>query len=112
MTLEQNCERARIERESRVCEISVVEEREVTGDFARELRHRGARTIDIELDDWDKLGCDIPCLVNLMPSGKYLMEDFYYAGGIPAVIRELGDLLHKDAMTVNGSTRSVRCGTR
>jgi hypothetical protein len=39
-----------------------------------------------------------------MPSGKYLMEDFYYAGGLPAVIRELGDLIHKDALTVNGKT--------
>jgi len=64
----------------------------------------GRMGIDIKLDDWDKLGCDVPCLVNLMPSGKYLMEDFFYAGGIPAVIRELGDVLHKDAMTVNGKT--------
>ena len=45
-------------------------------------------------------------LVNLMPSGKYLMEDFCYAGGLPAVMRELGEngLLHKDALTVNGQT--------
>ncbi|MBV8651191.1 MAG: dihydroxy-acid dehydratase, partial [Alphaproteobacteria bacterium] len=64
----------------------------------------GRMGIDIKLDDWDKLGHDIPCVVNLMPSGKYLMEDFFYAGGIPAVIRELGDLLHKDALTVNGKT--------
>src|SRR5260370_1968706 len=39
-----------------------------------------------------------------MPSGKYLMEDFYYAGGLPAVIRELGKLIHGDALTVNGKT--------
>jgi len=39
-----------------------------------------------------------------MPSGKYLMEDFYYAGGLPAVIRELGDMIHQDALTVNGKT--------
>jgi dihydroxy-acid dehydratase len=64
----------------------------------------GRMGIDITLDDWDKLGCDIPCLVNLMPSGKYLMEDFYYAGGVPAVIKELLPLLHGDAMTVNGNT--------
>jgi dihydroxy-acid dehydratase len=64
----------------------------------------GRMGIDITLDDWDKLGCDIPCLVNLMPSGKYLMEDFYYAGGVPAVIKELLPLLHGDAMTVNGKT--------
>ncbi len=62
--------------------------------------------IELDLDDWDKLGCDIPTLVDLMPSGRYLMEDFYYAGGLPAVIRILGEagLLHKDAMTVNGQT--------
>src|SRR5206468_1770463 len=48
----------------------------------------------------------VQCLVNLMPSGKFLMEDFYYAGGLPAVIRELGanSLLHKDALTVNGKS--------
>jgi dihydroxy-acid dehydratase len=60
--------------------------------------------VDLNLDDWNELGRGIPCLVNLMPSGKYLMEDFYYAGGLPAVIRELGDLIHRDALTVNGRT--------
>jgi L-arabonate dehydrase len=60
--------------------------------------------IDLSLDDWDRLGSEIPCLVNLQPSGKYLMEDFYYAGGLPAVIRELGDKIHHDALTVNGKT--------
>jgi L-arabonate dehydrase len=65
-----------------------------------------ARRIGVELtlNDWDSLGRDVPCIVNLMPSGKYLMEDFYYAGGLPAVIRELGDLMHRDALTVNGKT--------
>ena len=47
---------------------------------------------------------DVPCIVNLMPSGKYLMEDFFYAGGVPAVVRELEAVIHKDAMTVNGKT--------
>src|SRR5258707_15444481 len=60
--------------------------------------------VELELGDWDKLGHDIPLLVNLMPSGQFLMEDFYYAGGLPAVIRELGDLVHRDALTVNGRT--------
>jgi dihydroxy-acid dehydratase len=60
--------------------------------------------VDLNLKDWDVLGRDVPCLLNLMPSGKYLMEDFYYAGGLPAVIRELGDLIHGDALTVNGKT--------
>jgi dihydroxy-acid dehydratase len=60
--------------------------------------------VDLSLQDWDALGSDVPCLVNLMPSGQYLMEDFYYAGGLPAAIRELGDLIHRDALTVNGKT--------
>src|SRR2546422_7804964 len=52
----------------------------------------------LTLDDWDRLGRDVPCLVNLMPAGKYLMEDFYYAGGFAAVIREVGDIIHRDAL--------------
>jgi len=60
--------------------------------------------VDLTLDDWNELGIGVPCLVNLMPSGKYLMEDFYYAGGLPALIREMGDLIHRDAPTVNGKT--------
>src|SRR5881628_2951382 len=59
--------------------------------------------VDLSLDDFDRMGRGVHCLVNLMPSGKFLMEDFYYAGGLPAVIRELGanGLLHRDALTVN-----------
>jgi len=64
----------------------------------------GRMGVDFKLDDWDRLGREVPCLVNLMPSGKYLMEDFYYAGGLPAVIRELGDLIRRDTLTVNGKT--------
>ena len=66
----------------------------------------GRLGVDLSLDDWHALGEDMPCLVNLMPSGEYLMEDFYYAGGLPVVLRELGEngLLHKDAPTVNGRT--------
>src|SRR5438045_1055293 len=60
--------------------------------------------VALTLEDWDRLGRDMPCLVNLMPSGKYLMEDFYYAGGLPVVIKEIGHLLHKKALTVNGQT--------
>ena len=62
--------------------------------------------VDLGLEDWDRLGRGVHCLVNLMPSGKYLMEDFYYAGGLPAVLRELGEsrLLHRDAPTVNGKS--------
>jgi dihydroxy-acid dehydratase len=56
------------------------------------------------LDDFDKLGHGLPCLVNIQPSGKYLMEDFFYAGGLPTVLRELGEAgaLNRDALTVNG----------
>ena len=66
----------------------------------------GRLEIELSLDDWEKCGKDIPTLVNLQPSGKYLMEDFYYAGGVPAVIKQLLDknLLKKDALTVNGKT--------
>jgi dihydroxy-acid dehydratase len=62
--------------------------------------------VDLKLADWDRLGRGVHTLVNLMPSGKYLMEDFCYAGGLPAVLRELGEagLLHKNAITVNGRT--------
>jgi dihydroxy-acid dehydratase len=60
--------------------------------------------VKVTLDDWDRLGREMPCLVNLMPSGEYLMEDFYYAGGLPVVIREIGAFLHKNAKTVNGAT--------
>jgi L-arabonate dehydrase len=61
--------------------------------------------VDLSLADWE-LGSEVPCLVNLQPSGEYLMEDFYYAGGLPAVLRELGEhgLLHRDELTVNGKT--------
>ncbi len=67
--------------------------------------------IDVTLDDWDRLGRDVPTLLNLMPSGKYLMEDFYYAGGLPAIVRALGekDLLHKEALTVNGKSIWENC---
>lgn len=67
--------------------------------------------IDFTLEDWDRLGHDVPTLLDLMPSGRFLMEDFYYAGGLPAIIRELGglDLLHRDAGTVNGRTIWENC---
>jgi dihydroxy-acid dehydratase len=60
--------------------------------------------VDLTLADWDRLGRDIPCLVNLMPSGQYLMEDFYYAGGLPVVMQELLAKLHGDVLTVTGET--------
>jgi dihydroxy-acid dehydratase len=62
----------------------------------------GRLGVSLSLDDWDRLGRSMPCIVNLMPSGQYLMEDFYYAGGLPVVVREIADSIHKDALTVNG----------
>src|SRR5882762_2495687 len=58
------------------------------------------------LDDFDRLGSSLPCLVDIQPSGKHLMEDFYYAGGLPTVLRELGEagVLHREALTANGKS--------
>ena len=71
----------------------------------------GRLGVELSLDDWDHFGQDVPCIVNLMPSGEYLMEDFYYAGGLPAVQRELCEhgLLKKDALTVSGGTIWDNC---
>lgn len=62
--------------------------------------------VDLTLDDWDRLGRNVSTIVNLMPSGKYLMEEFFYAGGLPVVLQRLGEagLLNKDALTVSGSS--------
>jgi L-arabonate dehydrase len=60
--------------------------------------------VKLELEDFDRLGSRIPLLLNLMPSGKFLMEDFYYAGGLPVILRELGDHLDLDLPTVNGKS--------
>ncbi|MCR4267002.1 L-arabinonate dehydratase [Nitratireductor sp. ZSWI3] len=60
--------------------------------------------VELTLDDWDRLGRDVPTIVNLMPSGKYLMEEFFYAGGLPVVLRMLLEAgkLHGEAITVSG----------
>jgi dihydroxy-acid dehydratase len=72
-----------------------------------------ARRIGVKLDleDWDQLGRGVHTLVNLMPNGEFLMEDFCYAGGLPVVIRELGQqgLLNKEAITANGRTIWDNC---
>ncbi len=62
--------------------------------------------VDLNLDDWDRLGRSIPTLVNLMPSGQFLMEDFAYAGGLQAVVRQLlaARLLDGELLTVNGKS--------
>ena len=66
----------------------------------------GRLEIDLNLNDWERCGKNIPTIVNLQPSGKYLMEDFYYAGGVPYVIKQLLErkLLNENEMTVNGKT--------
>ncbi len=64
----------------------------------------GRLGVKLELEDWDRHGSKLPCLVNLQPSGQYLMEDFYYAGGLPAVLHEIEHVLNKDALTANGKT--------
>ncbi|RAK52831.1 IlvD/Edd family dehydratase [Phenylobacterium deserti] len=61
--------------------------------------------LELTLDDFDRIGREAPLLVNLMPSGKYLMEDFCYAGGVPAVMNVLGERLRRDVMTVSGHTQ-------
>jgi L-arabonate dehydrase len=75
--------------------------------------------LPVSLDDWERLGSNLPCLVNLQPSGSYLMEDFFYAGGVPVVLRELGEagVLDRDALTVNGrsiweNVREAECWNR
>src|SRR5688500_18945084 len=64
--------------------------------------------VKLELGDWDKIGSELPCLLNLQPSGKYLMEDFYYAGGLPAVMKEMSHLLDGQSLAVDGNTLGER----
>ncbi len=68
--------------------------------------------VELDLEDWTRIGRGMPTLVDLQPSGRFLMEEFYYAGGLPAVIRRLGehDLLpNPDALTVNGKSLWENC---
>ncbi|NBX53833.1 MAG: dihydroxy-acid dehydratase [Betaproteobacteria bacterium] len=64
----------------------------------------GRLGVQLTLEDFDRLASDLPCLVNLQPSGEHLMEDFCYAGGLPVVMKEIEHLLHKDLPTVSGHT--------
>lgn len=70
------------------------------------LAMAGRVGVDLTLDDWDRCGRDVATIVNLMPSGQYLMEEFFYAGGLPVVIKHLAEAgqLHRDALTVSGQT--------
>jgi len=58
--------------------------------------------VDLTLEDFDELGSKIPLLLNLMPSGQYLMEDFFYAGGLPVILEQLKEHLHENIITVTG----------
>jgi dihydroxy-acid dehydratase len=64
----------------------------------------GRLGVKLGIDDFDRLASHLPCLVNLQPSGKHLMEDFCYAGGLPVVMKEIAHLLHLDIVTANGQT--------
>lgn len=68
--------------------------------------------VDLELDDWNRVGRGMPTIVDLQPSGRFLMEEFYYSGGLPAVIRRMGEhnlLPHPNALTVNGESIWDNC---
>ncbi len=73
-------------------------------------RHIG---VPLVMDDWQKLGLDVPMIVNMQPAGKYLGEDYHRAGGVPAVISELmkHGLIHEQALTVNGKSLGENCRT-
>lgn len=60
--------------------------------------------IDLDINDFDKYSRGVPLLANIQPSGENYMEDLYYSGGLPAVIKEMASILHNDAITVNGRT--------
>ena len=66
----------------------------------------GRLGVPLSIDDFDRLASELPCLVNLQPSGEHLMEDFCYAGGLPVVMKEIEHLLHKDIITASGKTVS------
>ncbi len=70
--------------------------------------------VELETDDWEKVGYDIPLLVNLQPAGEYLGEEFHRAGGVPAVVNELmkAGKIRKNALTVNGKTLAENCEQR
>lgn len=60
--------------------------------------------IDLKMEDFDNVNTNVPLIANLQPAGRFFMEDLFYAGGIPAVLKELKDFLHNDCLTVNGKT--------
>ena len=73
-------------------------------------RHVG---VELSIGDWERIGLDIPLLVNMQPAGKYLGEEYYRAGGLPAVLHELllAGRIHSDALTINGKTIGENAGS-
>jgi L-arabonate dehydrase len=69
----------------------------------------GRMGVDLNIDDFDKFSQGIPLLANIQPSGEHYMEDLYYSGGLPAIIKEMSSMIHNDAITVNGKTISENC---
>ncbi|MEO7309493.1 MAG: IlvD/Edd family dehydratase, partial [Chitinophagaceae bacterium] len=67
--------------------------------------------VDLNIDDFDKYSQGIPLLANVQPSGDNYMEDLYYSGGLPALIKEMASIIHQDAITVNGKTVGENCET-
>ena len=65
--------------------------------------------VDLTIDDFDKWSQNIPLLANIQPSGAHFMEDLYYAGGLPAVIKEMSNILHNDVITVTGKSMGAVC---
>ena len=74
-------------------------------------RHVGVK---LSIEDWEKIGYDVPLLVNMQPAGNYLGEEYYRAGGLPAVMNELmkAKRIHEDALTINGKTMGENVATR
>lgn len=64
----------------------------------------GRLGIDLDLEDFDRIGHDVPLIANIRPSGEFLMEEFFYAGGLMAALSEVDDLLHLDTVNVAGTT--------
>lgn len=67
--------------------------------------------VDLNIDDFDKYSQNIPLMANIQPSGENYMEDLYYSGGLPAVLKEMAAIIHNDAITVNGKTIGENCST-
>jgi L-arabonate dehydrase len=65
--------------------------------------------VELNIDDFDRYSQNIPLLANIQPSGENFMEDLYYSGGLPAVIKEMSAIIHNEAMTVNGKTIWENC---